>query len=144
MKFFLSLAHLGFLPKGGGFLAAAFAILLSFYFPIFIYLNFFFVVIGTYFVHQLKLQDPKWVVLDEVVGGILIFSLTQITTFTHLIFILLLFTFLDTFKPFPIYIFDRKDHAIFVFLDDIVAALIGAGLYHFISFLFQFFQQKSL
>lgn len=140
MIYFLSLFKLGFLPKGGGFLGAVVGIFLGKYIPLSWITNIFLLITGTYCVHKLQLKDPKWVILDEVCGGLLIYFLTKPKTFLGLALILLLFAVLDTFKPFPIYYFDRKDHAFFVFLDDLVAAAFGAIIF----FIFEFFLKTSL
>lgn len=140
MLYFLSLFKLGFLPKGAGALAAILGILMGKYIPFAWIINIFLLPIGTYCVHKLQLQDPKWVILDEVCGGLLIYSLTRPKTFLGFVVILLLFVLLDTFKPFPISYFDRKDHAFFVFLDDLVAAAFGVIIF----FIFEFFLKTSL
>jgi phosphatidylglycerophosphatase A len=140
MIYFLSLFKLGFLPKGGGMLGAIFGILFGKYIPFAWILNIILCSVGTYFVHKLQLQDPKWVILDEVCGGLLIYAMTKPQTMLGFFLIIILFGLLDTFKPFPIYFFDRKDHAFFVFLDDYIASIVGAGLF----FIFEFFLKRSL
>lgn len=77
-------------------------------------------------------QDPKEVVVDEVVGMLATFFLVPLTPVNVLIGFLL-FRFFDILKPFPISIFDKKvPGSAGVMADDIVAGFIASMIFHFI------------
>ncbi|MCO5114157.1 MAG: phosphatidylglycerophosphatase A [Bdellovibrionaceae bacterium] len=77
-------------------------------------------------------QDPKEVVVDEVVGILVTFFLVPVTPLALLVGFLM-FRVLDILKPPPISIFDKKvPGAAGVMSDDIVAGFIANMLFHFL------------
>ena len=86
------------------------------------------------------LDDPSEVVIDEVAGQMIAFSITYIiglkynysSFYIMYIFPILLFRFFDITKPFFIGYIDKKIHGGFgIVADDLVSGLI-AGLLNFL------------
>ena len=79
-------------------------------------------------------KDPSFVIIDEFMGQLLVFSFLPKDMFTPitLIFGFLFFRLFDILKPWPASFFDRKVHTGFgVMMDDFVA-----GFYALISLAF--------
>ena len=83
---------------------------------------------------KIKKKDPKEIVIDEFMG--------QFTTLLFLpndikFYVLgfLLFRFFDIIKPYPISYLDKKDDAIGVVFDDILAGSFAYALIHISFFL---------
>lgn len=72
------------------------------------------------------LQDPAWVVIDEVAGMLCALSMA-VPDFMRILLAFLLFRLLDIFKPWPINRLERLPGAWGVMADDLFAGLL-AGL----------------
>ena len=71
-------------------------------------------------------KDPSFVIIDEFMGQLVVFSLISAEAMSPLtlIFGFLFFRLFDILKPWPASFFDRKVHsALGVMLDDLAAAL---------------------
>jgi phosphatidylglycerophosphatase A len=86
-------------------------------------------VIGTWAVHETGEQDdPGWIVIDEFAGQwIAMLGLGRVSLF-GLIAAFVLFRLFDIIKIGPVGWADRKDGAIGVMADDVVAGLIVAAI----------------
>ena len=88
-------------------------------------------------------DDPKEVIIDEVVGQLIsiipIFLISL--NFDHLLIMciisLVLFRFFDILKPWPISFFDKIKNSFGVIFDDVAAGIFAALLFYFI-YLFMF------
>jgi phosphatidylglycerophosphatase A len=85
--------------------------------------------IGTWAVHETNEQgDPGWIVVDEFAGQwIAMIGLGRVSLY-GLIAAFVLFRFFDITKLGPVGWADRKDGAIGVMADDVVAGLIVAAI----------------
>ncbi|MSP01431.1 MAG: phosphatidylglycerophosphatase A [Acetobacteraceae bacterium] len=85
--------------------------------------------IGTWAIHATKEQnDPGWIVIDEFAGQwIALLGLTHLSLY-GLIAAFALFRFLDITKLGPVGWADRKQGAIAVMADDVVAGVIVAAV----------------
>jgi len=86
-------------------------------------------VIGTWVVHETNEQnDPGWIVIDEFAGQwVALLGLGRVSLY-GLVAAFVLFRFFDITKLGPVGWADRKDGAIGVMADDVVAGLIVAAL----------------
>jgi phosphatidylglycerophosphatase A len=86
-------------------------------------------VIGTWAVHETGEQgDPGWIVVDEFAGQwIAMLGLGRVSWY-GLIAAFVLFRFFDITKVGPVGWADRKDGAVGVMADDVVAGLIVAAI----------------
>ena len=83
---------------------------------------------------ELKLHDPQWIVIDEVLGMTTAWLFIQTHNLLHLFILFLLFRFFDIIKFWPASYFDQKvDHGAGTILDDIVSG-IYAGLTYLVIF----------
>ena len=74
---------------------------------------------------QSKSHDPKEVVIDEVVGVLIAF--TMLTTWSALLAAFLLFRAFDILKPFPVGWADKKlEGGLGVVADDILAGILAS------------------
>jgi phosphatidylglycerophosphatase A len=94
-------------------------------------------VIGTWAVHETGEQDdPGWIVIDEFAGQwIAMLGLGRVSWY-GLIAAFVLFRFFDITKLGPVGWADRKDGAIGVMADDVVAGLIVAAILFIVTDLF--------
>jgi phosphatidylglycerophosphatase A len=94
-------------------------------------------VIGTWAVHETGEQgDPGWIVIDEFAGQwIAMLGLGRVSLY-GLIAAFVLFRLFDIVKIGPVGWADRKDGAIGVMADDVVAGLIVAALLFVATILF--------
>jgi phosphatidylglycerophosphatase A len=94
-------------------------------------------VVGVWAVHETHEQaDPGWIVIDEFAGQwIAMIGLVHVSLF-GLIAAFVLFRFLDITKLGPIGWADRKDGAIGVMADDVMAGLIAAAILFVMTNLF--------
>jgi phosphatidylglycerophosphatase A len=94
-------------------------------------------VIGTWAVHETgENEDPGWIVIDEFAGQwIAMIGLGRVSLY-GLIAAFVLFRFFDITKLGPVGWADRKDGAIGVMADDVVAGLIVAAALFVITNLF--------
>ena len=89
--------------------------------------NIFLFILGVYaasiYSNKLKLKDPSSIVIDEVVGICLVLSFIPKNIYLFVL-AFIIFRFFDIFKPWPIYIADKKIHGGFgIMIDDIIAAI---------------------
>lgn len=101
----------------------------------FIYLTFFFIIIGIICSHISEKRsgkiDPGWITIDETTGmffaviivNFYILSLVQIIVFLLLAFAF--FRFFDIYKPFPIRQLQKLPGGIGIMIDDIVAGIFA-------------------
>lgn len=94
-------------------------------------------VIGTWAIHETGEQgDPGWIVIDEFAGQwIAMLSLGRVSLY-GLIAAFVLFRFFDIAKLGPVGWADKKDGAIGVMADDVVAGLIVAAILFVATILF--------
>jgi phosphatidylglycerophosphatase A len=94
-------------------------------------------VIGTWAIHETGEQgDPGWIVIDEFAGQwIAMLGLGRVSLY-GLIAAFVLFRFFDITKLGPVGWADRKDGAIGVMADDVVAGLIVAAILFVVTNLF--------
>jgi phosphatidylglycerophosphatase A len=94
-------------------------------------------VIGTWAVHETGEQgDPGWIVIDEFAGHwIAMLGLGRVRVY-GLIAAFVLFRVFDIIKPGPVGWADRKDGAVGVMADDVVAGLIVAAILFLAGILF--------
>jgi phosphatidylglycerophosphatase A len=154
MKFFLSKLFATFFfvglikkaPGTFGTLAGAIAIFPFFAtisFLDFQYLIYSFFVLGTIatkiYMNYTKREDPKEVVIDEVLGiwitlAICKFYLNDYSIWQIFLYSILLFRFFDILKPFPISLADKKiKNAFGVMFDDILAGLFAGVIIVFVA-----------
>ncbi len=94
-------------------------------------------VIGTWAIHETGEQgDPGWIVIDEFAGQWIAMLGLGSVSLTGLIVAFVLFRFFDITKAGPVGWADRKDGAIGVMADDVVAGLIVAAILFVITNLF--------
>jgi phosphatidylglycerophosphatase A len=94
-------------------------------------------VIGTWAIHETGEQgDPGWIVIDEFAGQWIAMLGLGSVSLTGLIVAFVLFRFFDITKVGPVGWADRKDGAIGVMADDVVAGLIVAAILFVITNLF--------
>ena len=87
-------------------------------------------------VEQEKGNDSSIIVIDEVIGVWLIFcSPIVIFNWINVILGIILFRFFDIVKPWIITKINNRQGAIYVLLDDIIAALFTSIILHIIIFL---------
>ena len=93
--------------------------------------------IGTWAVHATRAtDDPGWIVIDEFAGQwVAMIGLTHWSLYGAIL-AFALFRLLDILKPGPIGWVDRKDGAIAVMADDVVAGLIAAAVLFVVVTLF--------
>jgi len=94
-------------------------------------------VIGTWAIHETNEQgDPGWIVIDEFAGQwIAMLGLGRVSLY-GLVAAFVLFRFFDISKLGPVGWADRKDGAIGVMADDVVAGLIAAAILFVMTNLF--------
>jgi len=112
------------------------------------------VICSSSYINKTSREDPKEIVIDELVGQMLVIALTSLSVaFMHyeamdkyinasvIDFVCLfllpfsLFRFFDIFKPYPINLIDQNIHGgIGVMLDDVLAAIFAVVTQYFIVF----------
>ena len=149
-KSYLSTFGLGFAPIAPGTFGSVFAIAYIYAFNgnslLFHVLSFLAFTLVSFILLQIthikklfKLDDPSWVVQDEVSGqylSVLVFSLcTGIIQFTNkqLLVSFLLFRLFDILKPWPASYFDKRHGHFDIMHDDLIAG-IYAGLSTFLAY----------
>jgi phosphatidylglycerophosphatase A len=94
-------------------------------------------VIGTWAVHEANEPgDPGWIVVDEFAGQWIAMLGLDHVSFKGLVAAFLLFRIFDIVKVGPVGWADRKDGAVGVMADDIIAGLIAAALLFLTNFFF--------
>jgi phosphatidylglycerophosphatase A len=83
---------------------------------------------------ELKLHDPQWIVIDEVLGMTTAWLFIQNHNLLHLFILFVLFRFFDIVKVWPASFFDKKiDHGAGTILDDIVSGIYAGLVYLLIA-----------
>ena len=78
---------------------------------------------------QLSLQDPQWIVIDEVIGMLITWTIVRPLTLWGWIFVFAAFRFVDIVKIWPASYFDKKvKNGAGTILDDVVSAFY-AGVF---------------
>lgn len=78
---------------------------------------------------QLKLQDPQWIVIDEVIGMSLTWAIAKPTSLPLWIACFIAFRFFDIVKIWPASYFDKKvKNGAGTILDDVVSGVF-AGIF---------------
>lgn len=140
-KLFSTFLYVGLIKKAPGTFgtiagaAVVFPFFESFSFYEFQYIIYAFFFLGTFatkiYMDHTKREDPKEVVIDEVVGVWITLAMCKyyvpsLPVANTFIVSILLFRFFDILKPFPISIADKKiKNALGVMLDDILAGLFA-------------------
>ena len=84
------------------------------------------VLLSHWAIAMLEEKDPQIIVIDEVVGQGLVLLFAPITPLAYFLGFIL-FRLFDIFKPWPIYIIDKKmKGALGIMLDDVIAGMYGA------------------
>ncbi len=79
---------------------------------------------------ELKLHDPQWIVIDEVLGMTTAWLFIREHNFLHLMILFVLFRFFDIVKIWPASYFDQKvSHGAGTILDDIVSGIYAGLIY---------------
>jgi phosphatidylglycerophosphatase A len=89
---------------------------------------------------QLNVQDPQWIVVDEVIGMALTWAIVKPTTLSLWIGCFVMFRFFDIVKLWPASYFDKKvKNGAGTILDDVVSGLFaGIFVYGLSTFLQRF------
>lgn len=81
-----------------------------------------------------KIHDPKWIVIDEVLGMSLTFFFHPTTQFIKILLAFALFRFFDIVKIWPASYFDKKvTHGLGTVVDDLVSGVYAGILYYFLQ-----------
>ena len=145
--FLLSLFGIGFIPKAPGTFGtlATMPIIIGINmvdFPLFfatpLYISLF--VISAFSINyaqkKYSLQDPSWIVIDELLGFIIVAPFVLEAHWLHYLYLFILFRIFDITKVFPIGTIDRKmKNGIGVILDDIVAGIMTVCAYRITFFI---------
>ena len=79
---------------------------------------------------ELKLHDPQWIVIDEVLGMTTAWLFIKTHNLLHLAILFFLFRFFDIVKIWPASFFDQKvQHGAGTILDDIVSGIYAGLIY---------------
>lgn len=134
VEFAATFAYVGRIPKApgtfGSLAAVPLALLLQpggevFYMVVTLLLAAVAIWVAQAYEAQFKTHDPKEVVIDEVVGVLIAF--TMLTTWSSLLAAFLLFRLFDILKPFPVGWADKKlEGGLGVVADDILAGIFAS------------------
>lgn len=87
--------------------------------------------------NELKIKDPSWIVIDEVLGISLVWILYYPKTVTEITLSFLIFRILDIIKPWPANYFDQSiKHGSGVILDDLAASVQTVLILYSIKIIF--------
>jgi len=129
----------GFMPKAPGTAGSVVGVLVYFFLNLggagayFLHAILFFIFAGTLAAQRVETlwgHDSQRIVIDEVIGQMITFSLAGTTrlSWTSVVAGLFLFRFFDIVKPFPIRYLERLPGGVGVIADD-----VGAGLYALVA-----------
>jgi phosphatidylglycerophosphatase A len=142
---FLSFFGAGFIPKAPGtfaslvtlpflFLLGAINPPIVFFIPPLIILTIISSFVAEIVQQQYQIKDPKWIVIDEVIGISLSWLFILKHDLIHLFVIFLLFRFFDIFKIEPARYIDKNiKHGAGVIFDDIISGFYAGITYRVIS-----------
>lgn len=138
--FFATIFYVGFFPKAPGTIGSLAALLLAA--PLLFlpsnYLFFVFLIAFTFigfwsseaYSQSTGKEDPKEVVIDELVGQWLVLAFINPKIWWHWLLAFALFRLFDIIKPFPVDYFDKKiKGGIGIMLDDIMAGIMAIGVF---------------
>lgn len=132
---YLSFFYTGFIPKAPGtfgslatipfiFLITKLKLSLTIFSVLLLFLIILTCLITNHVQKRLKLHDPQWIVIDEVLGMLTAWAFIYPDTNYYYIFMLfLLFRFFDIIKFWPASYFDKMTHGAGTILDDIVSGI---------------------
>ncbi|OIQ18529.1 MAG: hypothetical protein BM556_09750 [Bacteriovorax sp. MedPE-SWde] len=138
--FFLTFLGSGLSPYAPGTMGSL-AILLPLYFlgqmnpPFFLFIPFLVTlsVISVFIIKRVEkrlgVHDPKWIVIDEVVGMWIAVLFLQSNELTHFLVSFAWFRVFDILKPWPVSYFDKMETAFGTLFDDVIAGLLAGGFY---------------
>lgn len=126
---FVTLGPIGYLPYAPGTYGSVFACILLYFFssvfthPIFVLI---FIVVSLIVLNSLTLEvnDPGYIIIDEVVGMFIAMT-GQGITFLSLLAGFVLFRFFDIVKPYPIRRVEALPKGYGILADDIVAGVFA-------------------
>lgn len=73
---------------------------------------------------QMQVQDPQWIVIDEVIGMVITWGIVRPNSFWENAAVFAAFRFFDIIKIWPASFFDRKvKNGVGTILDDVVSGL---------------------
>ena len=147
-KLFATFFYVGLIKKAPGTFGTLagllciipiFSTITMYQFQYLIYVTFLLGTIATkIYIKYVKRDDPKEVVIDEVLGifitlAICKYYIFEISNNYIFLFSFLLFRFFDILKPFPISIVDKNmKNALGVMLDDVIAGIFAGVLIVFV------------
>ncbi len=85
--------------------------------------------------NKYKIHDPKWIVIDEVIGMLICFLFIRSSNILNIFIMFGIFRFFDIIKIWPANYFDSLKHGVFVIIDDIVSAIYSGITYIALSYL---------
>jgi CDP-diacylglycerol--glycerol-3-phosphate 3-phosphatidyltransferase len=139
----VSLFHIGYVPIGGGSLAALLSAIAYFFiavnFRLYVFTTFIVIILGFSLMKKAEAiyneTDPPRVVIDEVAGMLVSFILIP-PKISYLLIGFIIFRILDILKPFPADILEKKTGSNGIMWDDIVCGIYTCLVLHLIIFLF--------
>lgn len=82
-------------------------------------------------------HDPQWIVIDEVIGMLITWSIVRPTTLLEWTLCFAVFRLLDIFKIWPASYFDKQiKHGAGTILDDVVSGVYAGVFLHFAAHYF--------
>lgn len=142
---FLSLFGVGFSPYAPGTMGTLATVPFLYFIgklnpPFFIFIPFIVVltIIAIFIAEstqqRLKLHDPSWIVIDEVLGISVAWLFIVKHNMLHLAIITLLFRIFDIFKVWPATYFDKQvTHGLGTIVDDIISGIYAGLVYLLIA-----------
>ncbi len=142
-----SFGYVGFCPVAPGTVASAVAVALYYFLPflqenlILVTVSLALLGVGWWATVEIGKtspeSDPSFVVFDEVAGQwIALLSPFHQGNWVYLLVAFGFFRLFDILKPFPASFFQRRQGAIHVFMDDVVAAIYGNLVAHLVIWFF--------
>jgi phosphatidylglycerophosphatase A len=121
-RLFVTLGPIGHLPFAPGTYGSAFACILLYFFPsVFAHPLF---IVALIIIVLVVLNDPGYVVIDEVIGMFITMAGHNITFFNLLVGFIL-FRFFDIIKPYPIRRVEAFRKGYGIIADDIIAGIFA-------------------
>lgn len=86
---------------------------------------------------QMSLQDPQWIVIDEVIGMLITWTIVRPQTYLEWALVFGVFRFFDIIKIWPASFFDKKvKNGAGTILDDVVSGLYAGVFVYYLSVFF--------
>lgn len=135
-RFFATLFYVGYFPKAPGTMGSLFSLLLAVPLILFggLYIFIALLIIATLigfwsaevYRKEMNKEDPKEVVIDELVGQWMILLFINPTIWWHWLLAFGLFRLFDIIKPFPVDYLDKNiKGGAGIMIDDMAAAVMG-------------------